>query len=127
MDHWPYDHMALSFKRINYIGIQQFFKELEFWLHENRILDICFISFQATESLTYTSILLSLLIAGGHRMVRLCWVNLKCRNVLLIWIIVGHRPIAFAVGADGYYLAIFHFIYLFSFLSPLSWRRPDID
>ena len=28
-------------------------------------------------------------------------VNLQCRGVLLIWIIVGQGPIALAVGAGG--------------------------
>ena len=40
-------------------------------------------------------------------MVRWCWVNLQCRGVLLIWIIVGQGPIAFAVGAGGDCLDIF--------------------
>ena len=34
-------------------------------------------------------------------MVRSCWVNIQCRDVLLIWIIVGQGPIALAVGAGG--------------------------
>ena len=38
---------------------------------------------------------------------RWCWVNFKCRGVLLIWIIVGQRPIALAVDAGGGCLDIF--------------------
>ena len=49
------------------------------------------------------------------------WVNFKFWGVLLIWIIVGQRPIALAVGADGGCLDIF--ISIFS----LSGRRPDMD
>ena len=51
-------------------------------------------------------------------MVRRCWVNFECRDVLLIWIIVGQEPIALAVGAGEGCLDIFKFVYLFSFLSP---------
>ena len=40
-------------------------------------------------------------------MVRRCWVNFQCRAVLLIWKIVGQRPIALAVGAGGGCLDIF--------------------
>ena len=32
---------------------------------------------------------------------RWCWVNLQCRGVLLIWIIVGQGPTALAVGTGG--------------------------
>ena len=38
---------------------------------------------------------------GGGRVERRCWVNFQCRGVLLVWIIVGHGPIALAVGAGG--------------------------
>ena len=55
-------------------------------------------------------------------MVRMCWVNFQCRGVLLIWIIVGQGPIAFAVGAGGGVLDIFSLIYHFSFLSPSLWE-----
>ena len=41
-------------------------------------------------------------------MVRRCWVNFQCRGVLLIWIIVGQGPVAFAVGAGGGCLDIFY-------------------
>ena len=34
----------------------------------------------------------------GDGVVRRYWVNLQCRRVLLIWIIVGQGPIALAVG-----------------------------
>ena len=44
-----------------------------------------------------------------------------------IWIIVGKGPIALAVGAGGGCLDIFTLLYLFSPLSPLSGKQPDID
>ena len=56
------------------------------------------------------------------RVVRRCWVNFQCRGVLLISIIVGQRPIALAVGADGGCFDIFSLIYHFSFLSPSLWE-----
>ena len=43
-------------------------------------------------------------------MVRRCWINFQCRGVLLIWMIVGQGPIAFAVGAGGGGLDIFTLI-----------------
>ena len=55
---------------------------------------------------------------GAVRVVRRCWVNLQCRGVLLIWIIVGQGAIALAVDAGGGCLDIFSLVYLFSFLSP---------
>ena len=64
---------------------------------------------------------------GGGRVVRMCWVNFQCQGVLLIWIKVGQGPIVLAVGAGGGCLDIFSLIYRFSFLLPLSGRRPDID
>ena len=39
-------------------------------------------------------------------MVQSCWVNFRCRGVLLIWIIVGQGPIALAIGAGGGCLGI---------------------
>ena len=60
--------------------------------------------------------------AGGGRVVRRCWVNFKCRGVLLIWIIVGQGPIALAIGAGGGCLDIFSLNYHFSFLSPSLWE-----
>ena len=56
--------------------------------------------------------------SAGGRVERLCWVNFRCRGVLLIWIIVGQGPTALAVGAGGGGLDIFSVIYHFSFLSP---------
>ena len=60
-------------------------------------------------------------------MVGRCWVNFKCRGVLLIWMIVGQGPIALAVGAGGGCLDIFLSSTTFLFFLPLSGRRPDID
>ena len=57
------------------------------------------------------------------RVVRRCWVNFKCRGVLLIWIIVGQGPIVLAVGAGGGLFGHFSLIYHFSFLSPSLWER----
>ena len=55
-------------------------------------------------------------------MERRCWVNFKCRGVLLVWMIVGQGLIALAVGAGGGCLDIFSLIYLFSPLSPSLWE-----
>ena len=54
---------------------------------------------------------------GGGRVVRRCWVNFQCRGVLLVWMIVGQAPIAFAVGAGGGLFGHFfsHLSFLFSF------------
>ena len=46
---------------------------------------------------------------------------------LTVWMIVGLRPTALAVGAGGGCLDIFTLLYPFSLLFPLSGRRPDID
>ena len=43
------------------------------------------------------------------------------RGVLLICMIVGQGPIAFAVGAGGGCLDIFTLLYLLSILSPFLW------
>ena len=59
---------------------------------------------------------------GGGRVVRWCWVNLQCRGVLLILIIVGQGPTALTVGAGVGSLDIFTLIYHFSFLSPSLWE-----
>ena len=59
---------------------------------------------------------------GGGRVVQRCWMNFQCRGVLLIWIIVGQRPIALAIGAGGGCLDIFSLICHFSFLSPSLWN-----
>ena len=55
-------------------------------------------------------------------MVRWCWVNFQCRNVLRIWITVGQGPTVLAVGAGGGCLDIFSLVYHFSFLSPSLWE-----
>ena len=44
-----------------------------------------------------------------------------------IWMIVGQGPIALAVGAGGGLFGHFTLLYLFSPLSHLFGRRPDID
>ena len=49
-----------------------------------------------------------------------CWVNLQCRGVLIIWMMVGQELIALAVGAGGGCLDIF-FSHV-SFLSPSLWE-----
>ena len=59
-----------------------------------------------------------LMVPGGGRVVRRCWVNFQCWGILLIWIITGQGPTALAVGASGGCLDIFSLVYLFSFLSP---------
>ena len=65
---------------------------------------------------------LSKCVTYRHGVVRRCWVNIQCRGVLLIWIIVGQGPIALAVGAGGGCLDIFSLISHFSFLSPSLWE-----
>ena len=60
--------------------------------------------------------------SGGGRVVQWCWVNFRCRGVLLIWIWVGQGPTALAVGAGGGCLDIFTLVYHFSFLSPAVWE-----
>ena len=50
-------------------------------------------------------------------MVRRCCVNFQCRGVLLINIIVGHGPIALAVGVGG---VVWTFLSRLSFLSSFS-------
>ena len=45
----------------------------------------------------------------------------------IIRIIAGQGPIALAVGAGGGCLDLFYHLYLFSSLSPIFGRRPDID
>ena len=55
-------------------------------------------------------------------MVRRCWVNFQCWDVLLIRIIVGQGPVALAVGAGGGCLDIFSLICPFSPLSPSLWE-----
>ena len=53
--------------------------------------------------------------------------KLPVPGVLLIWCRVGQGLTALAVGAGGGCLDIFSLVYHFSFLSPLSGRRPDLD
>ena len=60
---------------------------------------------------------------GGGWVVRWCWVNLQCRGVLLIWIIVGQGLTALAVGAGGGCLDIFFF--RLTFLSSFSLSLGD--
>ena len=60
-------------------------------------------------------------------MVRLSYVNFQCRGVLLIWMIVGQRPTALAVGTGEGCLAFFLSSIISLFFLPLSGRRPDID
>ena len=57
---------------------------------------------------------------GGGRVVRWCWVNSQCRDVLLTWIIVGQGLTVLAVG--GGCLDIFSLVCHFSFLSPSLWE-----
>ena len=58
----------------------------------------------------------------GGRVVRWCRVNFQCRGDPLIWIILGQRPFALAVGAGGGCLDIFSLVYHLSFLSPSLWE-----
>ena len=58
----------------------------------------------------------------GGRVVRWCWVNFQCWDVLLIWIGLEQGTTALAVGAGGGCLDIFSLIYHFSFLSPSFWE-----
>ena len=53
----------------------------------------------------------------GGRVVQLCWVNFQFRGIFLIWIIVGQRPVALAVGAGGVVWTYFfsRLLFLFSF------------
>ena len=55
-------------------------------------------------------------------MERWCWVNFQYWGILLVWVIVGQRPIVLAVGAGGGCLDIFSLIFLFSFLPPSLWE-----
>ena len=59
---------------------------------------------------------------GCGLVVRWCWVNLQCRGVLLILILVGQGPTALTVGVGGGCLDIFTLVYHFSFLSPSLWQ-----
>ena len=55
------------------------------------------------------------------------WVNVQCRGILLIWILVGQGPTALAVGAGGCCLDIFFWSFISLFFLPLSGRLPNID
>ena len=55
-------------------------------------------------------------------MVRWCWTNFQCWDVLLIWIIVGQGPTVLTVGAGGGCLDIFSLLCHFSLLSPSLWE-----
>ena len=82
--------------------------------------------FQDQINFMYQFRVLLVIVSGGGRVVRWCWVNVQSWGVLIIWIIVGHGPAALAVGAGGVVWTFFSLIYPLSFL-PLSGRRPDID
>ena len=45
---------------------------------------------------------------------RWCWVNFQCRGILIVWFIVGQKPTALAVRADGCCLLYIYYIYIFS-------------
>ena len=60
-------------------------------------------------------------------MVQWCWVNLQCRGVLQIWIIVGQGSTALAVSAGGRCLEIFLSSVISLLVLPLSGRRSDVD
>ena len=59
---------------------------------------------------------------GVGRVVRWLWVNFQCRDVVLIWIIVGQGPIALAVGAGRGCLDIFSLVCLSVFFVFLPLR-----
>ena len=54
------------------------------------------------------------------------WVNFQCRDVLLIWSIVGQGPSALAEGAGGGDIFSLSSIISLLFL-PLSGKRSNID
>ena len=60
-------------------------------------------------------------------MERWCRINVQCRGVKLIWIIVGQGRPALAVGAGGVGLDILLSSIISLFFLPLSGRRPDTD
>ena len=60
-------------------------------------------------------------------MVRWCWVNLQCRGILPIWIIVRQGHTVLAVAAGGGCLDIFLSSIISLFFLPLTGRRRDID
>ena len=58
-------------------------------------------------------------------MERRCWVNFQCRGVLLVWLMVGQKPIALAVGAGGGGGLLGHFFSHLSFLFSFSLSLGD--
>ena len=63
-----------------------------------------------------------IILIGGGRVVRWCWVCFQCWGVLLSLIQVGQGHTALAVGAGWGCLDIFSLVYHFSFLSPSLWE-----
>ena len=61
----------------------------------------------------------------GGRVVRWCWVNFQCRGILLIWIRVGQRLTAFAVGAGEGAGCLDFFFSRLSFLFSFSLSLGD--
>ena len=53
------------------------------------------------------------IIKGGGRVVRWCWINVQCRGVLLIWIIVEQGPTVLTVGSGEGCLDTFTLVYQF--------------
>ena len=66
----------------------------------------------------------ALMVGGGGRVVRWCWVNFKLSvpGRPSIWIIVGQGPTALAVGAGG---VVWTFFSHLSFLSSFSLSFGD--
>ena len=64
--------------------------------------------------------MLLFLVNRGGRVVRWCWVNFQCRGVLLLWIRVGQRPTALAVGRVGVVWVFFSQLSFLYFFLPLS-------
>ena len=63
----------------------------------------------------------------GGRVVRWCWMSFQCRDVLLIWIIVGQGPTVLAKDVARVVWTIFLSSINSLFFLPISERRPDID
>ena len=63
----------------------------------------------------------SMFFCGGDWVARRRWVNFQCRDVHLLWIIMGQGPIALAVGAGGGCLAFF-LSSIFSLFFLLVWE-----
>ena len=57
----------------------------------------------------------------GGRVERMPWINLQCRGILLIWIIVGQGPTVLVAGVGGSCLDIF-----LSLLSSFSCSLEEI-